>query len=520
MKLASRIPRWPRVALVAVLCGSVALTAASGVSAKSATASSDPNTLVIAQQGTINTFDPWSAGSGLNGQMMPLTASYDELLHLSNKGKIIPWLATSWKQVDVHHLQMTLRQGVKFSDGTTFNADAVKANVEYAQTIKTPGQCNSDLKGIVVNVTGPYSVTLHLRQPNPDILLNLATCAGYMVSPQALQDPAKLATTPDGSGPYTYQPSQSVQNQKWVFTKKSNYWAPSAYPFQTFISMAFNNTTAADNAGRSGQVDFIQVVDVTDTSSGMTILKSPPELVRGIALADTKGELVKPLGSKLVRQAMNYAINRPAILKALYKGNGIVNGASSPFTPGMVGYTKALANYYPYDPAKAKALLKQAGYANGFSFPVMDSPTDTNSALTQAIAGYLRKVGINMKITMNATTFIPSMLSGQNPATFAQYTLSGAQYQNMVGLASATAFWNPRHNHIYPFDILLKKLLYSTGQTAVQQWQLFAQRYADEAWWIMPVTLPNASAYNAAKILPHITNRNPAPLLYQFQKVS
>ena len=78
----------------------------------------------------------------------------------------------------------------------------------------------------------------------------------------------------------------------------------------------------------------------------------------------------------------------------------------------------------------------------------MDSPTDANSGMLQAIAGYERKIGINMQISMNSTTFIPSMLSGTNPAFFAQYTLSGAQYQNLFGLASAYAFWNPRHNHI------------------------------------------------------------------------
>ena len=144
---------------------------------------------------------------------------------------------------------------------------------------------------------------------------------------------------------------------------------------------------------------------------------------------------------------------------------------------------------YPYNPTKAKQLLKQAGYPNGFSFPVMDSPTDVNSAITQAIAGYERAIGIDMQISMNSTTFIPSMLSGKNPAFFAQYTLSGAQYQNLVGLASGSAFWNPRKNHIPQFDKLLTKLLYASGKKADALYAQFARTFADQAWWIAPVDL-------------------------------
>lgn len=514
MKLARRILRRPGVVMATAACGALALVCAGSVSATTS-ARTAADTLVIAPQGTINTFDPWGPGVGLNGRMMDQPALYDELLHLSNTGKILPWLATSWKVVNPRTITMQLRKGVKFQDGSTFDANAVKANFDYAQSTKTPGQCNVDLAGVVTTVTGQYSVSLHLRKPNPDILLNMATCAGYMVSPQALKDPAKLTTTPDGSGPYTYDPSQSVQGQKWVYVKKADYWNPSVYPFKTLVFEYFRDQTAADNAGRSGQVDFIQVIPVTDTSSGLSILKGAPNLMRGIAIADVKGELVAPLGNKLVRQAMNYAIDRKAILKSLYNNIGLVDGGSTPFAPGIPGYSKALNSIYPYNPTKAKQLLKQAGYPNGFSFPVMDSPTDVNSAITQAIAGYERAIGIDMQISMNSTTFIPSMLSGKNPAFFAQYTLSGAQYQNLVGLASGSAFWNPRKNHIPQFDKLLTKLLYASGKKADALYAQFARTFADQAWWIAPVILPNAAAYNASKIRPYVTNSNPNPLLYQ-----
>ena len=501
---------------IATILGAIVVLALLGASGASATSSARASgtTLTIAPQGPITTLNPWASGIGLNGSMLYDGAVYDQLLHLTPNGKIVPWLATAWKFTGPEDLTMTLRQGVKFTDGTPFNAAAVKANFDYAQAITTPGQCNVDLKGVKTTVKGPYSVSIHMAVPNPDILLNMATCASWMVSPQALQNPASLTTTSAGSGPYTYDQSQTVQNQKWVFVRNPNYWNKSAFPFDTVVFNFFSNATAADDAGRSGQVDFIQVVPIGDTSSGMNILKTAPDIFRGLVLADVNGKLAAPLGNKLVRQAMNYAIDRNAILKGVYNGVGRVNGGSTPFIPGLPGYSASLNNLYPYNVAKAKALMKQAGYANGFSLPVMDSPTDTNAALLQAIAGYERAIGINMTVTQNSSTFIPSMLSGQNPAFFGQYTLSLAQYQNLVGLAGGKAFWNPLHNHIPTFDKLLTKLLYASGPKADALYAQFAKAYSDEAWWVAPLVVPLTEAYSRS-LLVHITTGNPNPMLYQ-----
>jgi len=506
----------------ALACAGVAVVAiATATAAQAATAKAKGSKhgpqLSLAVQGALVSFDPWQSGNGLNGSMLFLGGVYDSLLNVTPKGKIAPGLATSWTQVNSHTIKLKLRSGVKFADGTTFTSASVKANVAYAVADKTPGQCNSDLADVTVQTHGKYAVTLQESAPNPDLLLNLASCAGYMVGPKALANPTSLKGAPDGTGPYTYDQSASVQNQTWVYKKKAKYWNSSLYPYSQITLHFYGTQTATDDASHSGQVQFVQVEPSTDTATGLKLYNTSPNLIRGMALGDLHGSIVPALGDVRVRQAMNYAINRPAILKALYKGDGIVDGASTPFGPGYVGYTKKLDSYYPYDPSKAKQLLAQAGYPHGFTLPAMDSPTDTNAALLQAIAGYEQAIGINMQVTANTTTFIPSMLSGKQPAFFAQFTLSGAEYQNMVGMASSTAFWNPEKASNKLFGGLLAKLQLATPGTKASAalYGRLAGAFAQQAWWVAPVLLPTTEGYNAKKVNIVVTNGNPCPLLYQ-----
>lgn len=472
-----------------------------------------------AMQNVINTFDPWSGSNGLNGEMQWEGLVYDSLLRVSDKGKLIPDLATSWQvKQQGRQIIMELRKGVKFTDGSTFNASVVKSNILYAQDDTNPGQCDSDLAGMVVDVDGPYKVKLNLTTPNPDILLNMATCASYMVGPSGLKNPTSLTSAPDGSGPYTYDASASVANSSWAFVKNPKNWDAKAFGFAKETWLFYTSQTATDDAAASGQIQYEQVLPSTDTASGLRLFKSPNELFRGLALDDVTGKLVPALGNVLVRQAMNYAINRSAILSSIYNGVGEVDGSSSPFGPGLgPGYTAKLNNMYPYDPTKAKALLAQAGYPNGFALHVLDAPTDVNAELLQAIASYEQAIGINMTVSVVSSGYITTIDSGKAPAFFGQYTLSSAEYQNLVGLATANAFWNPLHNTNPMFNSLLNQLLLATGKKAKGLYQQLATAYSQQAWWIAPVILPNVSGYKPSAVKIAITNGNPCPTSLQIQ---
>lgn len=474
--------------------------------------------LSVAMQGPIQSFNPWVTPSGGNDTIIPFDAVYDTLLRQQTDGTVIPGLVTSWKQIGRHTIKMVLRTGVKFSNGKPLTAHSVKANFDYAESVKDPGTCNSYLAGVSTKVKNRTHFTLHLKTPNPDLLKEIAECAGYVVNPQALKNPSSLDAAPDGTGPYTYEQSQTVPNQKWVFVKRRGYWDASLYPFSKLEMNFISNSTAADNAARTGQINYLFIVQPGDTSSGLKLYYTNPTQLRGFAIADLNGATVKPLGSQLVRQAMNYAINRPAILSGLYHNDGVVSGCSCSWNKTMPGYSKALNSYYTYDPAKAKALLAQAGYSNGFSFTVMDSPSDPNQALLQAISGYLAKVGITMTVTPNQTTFIPTMLSGKQPAFFENWTVTGFPYFNASGTAGPEAFWNPLHIVNPTFTADLKR-----DQDAITPKQVDAayaktgRDFARAAWYISPVLLDNVSAYNPKDMSFGMTAGAPSPYLYNFQ---
>lgn len=496
-------------------CSSSSSSGSSGNNNQSKAASAGP--LSVTVQGPIQTFNPWQAPSGGNGNIITFDAVYDTLLRQQTNGAVVPGIATSWKVVDTHTITMTLRSGVKFDDGTPVDAHAVKANFDYAQSTSNPGQCNPYLDGVTTDVNSATTLTLHLTTPNPDLLKEIAMCGGFLVNPKALQAPDSLRTAPNGSGPYTYQPSQTVPNSKWVYEKRPRYWDSGLFPFSSLTVNFINNATAADNAARTGQVDFIQSVLPTDTSSGLKLYFTEPNQLRGLAIGDPQGALLKPFGSQLVRQAMNYAVDREAILKGLYEGKGQISGCSCPYNQYSPGWSKSLNSIYSYDPAKAKQLLAQAGYPDGFSFQAMDSPLDPNAALLQAIAGYLGKVGINMQVSLNNTTFIPTMLQGKTPAFFENWTITGFPYYNIAQVAGPKAFWNPRQvaDPLLTHD--LSDITAATGSAQVSSYAKAARDFAEAAWYVAPVLVSNTSAYNSSRLKFSMTVGAPAPYLYNFQ---
>lgn len=238
--------------LIATLGLAVAALAIAGCGSTTSSGNSDGGgeTLTVGLPTPITSFDPWSAPAGLNQEIQEIGAAYDSLLHVDVKGKPVPWLATSWKFSGPNVLTLKLRNDVSFTDGTKFNAEAVKANFEYAENNKNPGECNSFIEGVETKVLSPTSVRLELTKPDPDILTDLGTCAGNMVSPKALKEPKSLKTAPSGSGPYVLDEGATIPGQTWTFTRNPKYWDTKAYPFEKVVFRFISDPTALNNAAR------------------------------------------------------------------------------------------------------------------------------------------------------------------------------------------------------------------------------------------------------------------------------
>lgn len=507
----------PAVMLAAAMlfsaCGQATSTSsASGSSGKPAPGGS----LTIALQGDITTYDPWSAQSGYNGSLFNNGALYDSLVHLDADGKATPWLATKWTSSDSSHYTLTLRNDVKFTDGTALNAAAVVKNFEYAQKAKTPGECNTYISGATATAKDDTTVDIALSAPSVGFMTDLGTCASFIVNPKALENPDSLKTTPAGSGPYTLDPS-SVAGQKWVFKRNADYWAKDTYPFDTINLQYFKDATAAANAAQSGQVDMIQSVDASKDTSGLKVMLTSTDF-RGIMFQDVTGKISAPLGDVRVRQAMQYAIDRDALKSSLYSDSGEI-GYSTPFTTKSTGYTGALKSTYTYDKAKAKQLLADAGYPDGFTVKVMTVPSIYGDA-AQAIAGQLAEIGIKLELSDQSADFFNQLKSGKWPMVTFNWTIGTNPVHTFEGLTSKTGFWNTFQNTSPKIEALLTQLAQAKDDAARQSIEeQIAQAFQTDSWYLVPVLVSGATAYNDKKLSLTHTQGSPVPFLYQIQKV-
>ncbi|MEU6476589.1 ABC transporter substrate-binding protein [Streptomyces sp. NPDC047017] len=380
----------PGALTAAAVAGALVLTGcAGGGGASAGTAELDIATMTSAQS-----LDPADA---IGGALPYFQAVYDTLIKRTPDGGFQPMLATKWAySKDRTRLSLTLREGVRFSDGSAFDAKAVKADLEHFKGGGGGGAKYLDvLKS--VKVVDASHVELDLSAPDPALLFYLSDAAGLMAAPAEL-DGGSLKTTPVGTGPYTLDKSRTAVGNKYVFTRKKDYWGK-ALPFATLTISVFDNETAIVNGLRTGQIDSAVVQDADQQQS----LASDTRLhktdtafdFQGLLLFDRGGVRTPALRVPKVRQALNYALDRRTMLDEIRQGRG--ESTDQIFGPDTTAYDKNLDAYYSHDPAKAQRLLGEAGYGKGFTLTLPRVSAIVNDALASSIATDLKKVGITVK---------------------------------------------------------------------------------------------------------------------------
>jgi peptide/nickel transport system substrate-binding protein len=325
---------------------------------------------------------------------------FDHLLYVGDDGKYNPALALSWDaSADGKTITFKLRQGVKFHDGTDFNAQAVKSNLDK---LIPPNPVILD--GITsVDVVDDYTVKLNLPSYNNLILYQFAANpATYMYSPEALKkNSADWATThPVGTGPFilkNYQPDISL-----TLIKNPNYWQK-GLPYLDGIEMTIVPDPMTQMLTlKAGQANAIY--DATTTAAAqLREVGYPVQIAPGnlyVMTFDTKNSEI--FSKPQIRQAIEYAIDKEAICSG--PGQGLYTPWYQPVADTSPDYNKTCPPR-KYDPAKAKKLLAEAGYPNGFSFKmfVVDTAWKDGFVATQS---YLNAVGIKMEINyVNVSIF-------------------------------------------------------------------------------------------------------------------
>ncbi|HHW42047.1 MAG TPA: ABC transporter substrate-binding protein [Syntrophomonadaceae bacterium] len=381
------------------------LTTAAGCGGNAGTsATSAKDTLVFAQGADPRGLDPALVDDGESAKVI---ANVFETLvkYKEDSTEIEPCLATSWeKSADGKEWTFKLRRGVKFHDGTDFDAYAVKFTVDR----QLPPQVTADMPyasftfGPVkeVQVVDKYTVKFILKEPYAPFLANLAmSLAAPIVSPAAVKKYGDdFTNNPVGTGPYKFV--KWDKGQQVVLEANPNYWGPQPKMKKVVFKIVKENSVRASDL-ITGAVDIIDGVDPNDVAklekSKMLVAKDAGMNINYMGFICDR----PPFNNVKLRQAVSYAINKEELVKYLYKDLAQVAPSMLPdFIPGYDPSLKGI----PYDPEKAKQLLKEAGYPNGLKVKMItySNPRPYNPVggekLAAAVQAQLAKVGIQAEI--------------------------------------------------------------------------------------------------------------------------
>ncbi|MCF1592290.1 ABC transporter substrate-binding protein [Streptomyces muensis] len=492
----------------AVAAGVTAALLLTACSAGGEAAAGKPNTepagvgdlLTVAYQAAPPTLDPAKIDQAFAGFVNP---AYEPLIRRASDGSLKPALATSWKYVGKGNklFELTLREKVTFADGGSLSADGVVKHLRYVQ--KTGGASAAFLQGATFTASGDRTVRIKFATPNPVVpdILTQDYVIGDVISPKALAKPTALATSTSGAGPYTLDPKATVAGDHYTFVANPHYWNKSDVHYKRVVLRAIANPNTAINALKTGQVDVASAdysVSASAKSAGLQIVQTP-FVIQGINFLDRDGSLLKPLGDVRVRQAINYAIDRTAISKALLGEYGV---PTSQFTvPGGEGYVAENKNAYPYDLAKAKRLLAEAGYPNGFTLPMLSLPYAGIGTMAQALSDQLGKAGIHVKLrTLNNPNAYLKELSGGDIASAAVGYGYQPTYMEGVGLFMPTApVFNPRKSTSPELTRLFGELTTASQQERPAAARAIHDWLVDNAWFA-PVAASPVFYYARANV--------------------
>ncbi|WP_024553151.1 glutathione ABC transporter substrate-binding protein GsiB [Franconibacter helveticus 513] len=366
---------------------------ASALAAAPAFAAKD---VVVAVASNFTTLDPYDANDTLSQAVAK--SFYQGLFGLDKDMKLQNVLAESYTVSDDGLIYtIKLRSGVKFQDGTAFDAAAVKANLDRASNPDNRLKRYNLYKNIAsTEAVDPATVKITLKQPFSAFINILAHPATAMISPAALQKYGKeIGFHPVGTGPYelvTWNQTDFVKVKKFA-----GYWQQGLPKLDTITwrPVVDNNTRAAMLQTGEAQFAFpipYEQAKLLEQNDKLDLVASPSIMQRYISMNVTQ----KPFDNPKVREAINYAINRQALVKVAFAGYAT---PATGVVPPSIAYA-AQFSPWPYDPAKARQLLKEAGLPNGFSTTLWSSHNhSTAQKVLQFTQQQLAQVGIKAKVT-------------------------------------------------------------------------------------------------------------------------
>jgi peptide/nickel transport system substrate-binding protein len=417
-------------AIGAVFLGSSLIAACSSSNSPGATGSGStiPQFTIGADPAitTLN-YDKSNIGYNLGGLVM------EPLLIATKSGKLVPWLAQSWKQTSPTTYVYNIRHGVKFSDGDTLTAADVVFSLDF---YRKPGSLDAYnfptvLKSITA--TGPYTVTVTLTKPDAGWAvvpagdnMGIFEKKWYLAHKSSFGQPG---TGVMGTGPWII----TSYNGTTSATLKANphYWGGKVNIKKVSFQF-FSSETSEALAFRDGEINMAIPIDnkAFASTAGTKLIDVPSYAVQGGFFLNV---LQKPWNNVHVRLAVAYALNRTDLINAWggyatpvyqFLTAGLLENIG---TPAQVNSVLKTVPTYPYNLAKAKAEMAESPYPHGVNATISVESAGSYPNVSQAIAAELARIGIHVKLdVMTADAQTANETSGNRPGILAAFTYSGS----------------------------------------------------------------------------------------------
>jgi peptide/nickel transport system substrate-binding protein len=346
-------------------------------------------------------------------ERQPLYLIYNTLVGLTPDFSYSPELAERWELTDGgRKLVFHLRAGVKFHDGTDFDAAAVKWNIEHRLNPETASPSRLLLAEQIASVEtdGPLRAIINLKGPSPNLLGMFAQREGFMISPAAAAKLGKeIGTKPVGTGPFVFK--EWDPGNRLVVEKNPAYWEKGKPYLDRIVFLQTANPVVGVPRLMTRELDFVAALTPTDIRPlegrpGVKLSRSPGNRWMALQMRMDK----PPFDNIKLRQAMAYAIDRKRIVDIVMGGKADV--ADGPTPPGLWWFDADVKGY-AYDPAKARALLAEPGVKPEGELVLSVSPVAINQQVSQLAQEQLQAVGLKVRIEpVSVSDWYPQLLKG------------------------------------------------------------------------------------------------------------
>ncbi|WP_265501014.1 glutathione ABC transporter substrate-binding protein [Paracoccus beibuensis] len=348
--------------------------------------------LTVAIQNNLTGLDPTNVNDTLSQTSLRLI--YQGLFGFDPEMNLVPLLAESYESnADATEFTITLREGVEFHDGTPFNAEAVKVNIDR---LRNPDN-NLSRRSLVsmvqeVEVVDDRTVKLILDAPFGAMIASLAHPGAMMISPAALEEYGNdIDRNPVGTGAFTFT---NWSADTLEVARNDDYWKGPA-EVDNIIIRSVPESGARMAMLQTGEAQFVpnfppELLQVVQNNPDLTVETSPSIVEWYVALNNNK----EPFGNKQVRQALNHAVDKDAFCQVVF--SGLCTPADSIIPQGLAFHVTA--GEYEYDLDRARELLAEAGYEDGFSAEIWANSNTESLRALQFLQQQLAQINVQLNV--------------------------------------------------------------------------------------------------------------------------